>query len=559
MNNAIRLPVEAFLQHEAKRADEVYLTQPLGGGKLEHLTWRRVGDQARRGAAWLASLQLEPGSRIAIISKNCAHWIIADLAIWMAGHVSVPLYPNISSQAVRQILEHSGASVAFIGKLDDWAAMSSGVPPTVVQVSLPLHPTGAFNFSWEQVQQHARLDTPHIAKPVSVASIIYTSGTTGMPKGVMLSHQNFGFAGTNVIGRANSSVEDRVISYLPLAHVAERLFVELNSLYAGSRVYFTESLETFPADLRRARPTLFFAVPRIWVKFQEKIYSAIPERKLNILLRIPFVGRIIGRKLLEKLGLDAVRYGFSGGAFTPVELINWYRELGLELFEAYGMTENLGYSHTGVLDDFRSGWVGKSNPGVEVKISPEGEVLIRNAAVMQGYFNEPEKTAEALTEEGFLRTGDKGEVDGEGFLRLTGRIKEIFKTTKGKYVAPAPIENKILFSALIDQVCVIGEGLPQPIAICALSINASSISSAEFQRELGALVNGINKQLEKHERISNLVVVDDVWSVENGFLTPTLKIKRAMVDTHYKEHYQHWSTQEQVLFHKPSIRLSQPA
>ena len=550
MASAVRLPLEAFFERESRHPHKTYLVQPLGGGQVQQLTWAEVGEQARRAAAWLRSLELEQGSRIAIISKNCAHWIITDLAIWMAGHVSVPLYPNLTAESVRQVLEHAEARVAFIGKLDDWPAMAPGVPQGVTRVALPLHPQGDFDLHWADLQACAPIqDTPR-NQADQLATIIYTSGTTGAPKGVMHNFGNFGFAASKAIALFGVNESDRGLSYLPLCHVAERMFIELSSLYGGMTVFFAESLDTFVDDLRRARPTVFFGVPRIWTKFQMGVYAKMPAAKLDRLLSIPLLGRLVGKKVLRGLGLDAVRFALSGAAPVPDELLAWYRRMGLELQEVYGMTENCGYSHVCRLGSYKKGWIGQNSPGVEVRISEEGEVLVRSGATMQGYYKEPGKTAEALTEDGFLRTGDKGEQDADGNLRLTGRIKEIFKTSKGKYVAPAPIENRLAVHNHIEQVCVVGDGLPQPLALCVLAEAARKEPREQLESSLQLLLQDTNRTLDRHEQLNGLVLVSDVWAVENGFLTPTLKIKRASVEAAYGPHFAAWGERgEAVLWH----------
>lgn len=551
MAEAIRLPLELFYEREARHPNNRYMVQPLSGGQLLELSWAEVGEQARRAAHWLRSRELPPSSRIAIVSKNCAHWIIADLAIWMAGHVSVPLYPNLTADSVRQVLEHSEAELAFIGKLDDWPAMAPGVPEGLATISLPLHPVGNFDYSWDDLQRSSPIQDDPKPAPGQLATIIYTSGTTGTPKGVMHSFANFGFAASNATKLFGVNESDRVISYLPLCHVAERMFVELASLYAGQTVFFAESLDTFLQDLKRARPTVMFGVPRIWTKFQMGVYSKMPAQKLDRLLRLPIIGRIIGRKVLAGLGLDAIRYALSGAAPVPEALLNWYRRLGMDIQEVYGMTENCGYSHVCRPGRFKQGWIGQNNPGVEVRIAEDGEVQVRSGATMQGYYKDPMKTAETLTEDGFLRTGDKGEQDADGNLRLTGRLKEIFKTSKGKYVAPAPIEIRLGEHPRIEQVCVVGDGLPQPIALCVLSDvgrqEAANDGRGELENSLRSLVEEVNGRLDQHERLQGLVLVSEVWGVENGFLTPTLKIKRAVIENTYGERFGEWQQRSEVV------------
>ena len=552
---AVRLPLDAFYAREARHPNKPYLSQPIAGGQVEQYNWAEVGDQARRAASWLRALELPAGSRIAIISKNCAHWIMTDLAIWMAGHVSVPLYPNLTAESVRQVLEHAQAAVVFVGKLDDWPAMAPGIPEGIPCIGLPLRPSGRFDLLWSDLQACAPIQDQPKPSADQLCTIIYTSGTTGTPKGVMHNFSNFAFGASRGLELFGVGENDRMLSYLPLCHVAERMFVEMVSFYGGSTIFFAESLDTFLADLKRARPTVMFGVPRIWTKFQMGVFAKMPEQRLDFLLKLPLIGRWMGRKVLAGLGLDAVRYALCGAAPVPDALLKWYQRLGLDLFEVYGMTENCGYSHVCRPGKRRHGWIGQPCTDVEVRIAETGEVQVRSGATMQGYYLDPEKTAETITADGFLCTGDKGEQDAEGNLRLTGRIKEIFKTSKGKYVAPAPIENRLAAHARIEQVCVVGDGMPQPMALCVLSElarqDASQGGRLALEQSLKALLEEVNGQLDKHERLLGIVLVKDVWGIDNGFLTPTLKIKRGVVEDAYAERYQAWmERREPVLWHE---------
>jgi long-subunit acyl-CoA synthetase (AMP-forming) len=551
MPAAVRLPLDVFYEREARHPRQRFLVQPTGGGHVETLTWADVGHQARCAAHWLRARELPQGSHIALISKNCAHWIIADLAIWMAGHVSVPLYPNLTAESVAQVLDHSEAALAFIGKLDDWPSMSRGVSPDLPTISLPLHSPGRFDFSWDDLQKSSPIQDDPKPAADQLATIIYTSGTTGLPKGVMHSFGNLGFATTHGTQLFGLNESDRLLSYLPLCHVAERMFVELASIYTGQTVFFAESLDTFLTDLQRARPTALFGVPRIWTKFQMGVYSKISAKRLDFLLGLPFIGKRVGLKVLAGLGLDELRIALSGAAPVPQTLLLWYRKLGLDVLEVYGMTESCGYSHICRPGENKPGWIGKPCPEVEVRIAESGEVMVRSGATMLGYFKEPEKTAETITEDGFLRTGDKGEQDAEGNLRLTGRLKEIFKTSKGKYVAPAPIENRLAVHSRIEQVCVVGDGLSAPLGLCVLSAvgqqDASGTARAGLHSSLEQLLEEVNAVLDKHERLRRLVVVKDSWAVENGFLTPTLKIKRNVIEAAYGARFEEWSERSEAV------------
>ncbi|MEL1090109.1 AMP-binding protein [Pseudomonas sp. OB66] len=547
MSAAFRLPLDVFYEREARHPRQRFLVQPIGGGQVETLTWADVGHQARCAAHWLRARELPPGSHIALISKNCAHWIIADLAIWMAGHVSVPLYPNLTAESVAQVLTHSESALAFIGKLDDWAGMAQGVPTGLPTISLPLHPPGEFDYSWADLQSCSPIQDDPRPAAGQLATIIYTSGTTGLPKGVMHSFANLGFAtsrGTQLFGLNEN---DRLLSYLPLCHVAERMFVELASIYTGQTVFFAERLETFITDLQRARPTAMFGVPRIWTKFQMGVYSKIPAQRLDFLLGLPFIGKRVGHKVLAGLGLDALRVALSGAAPVPQTLLAWYQKLGLDVLEVYGMTEGCGYSHICLPGQYKQGWIGQPCPEVEVRIDEFGEVQVRSQANMLGYFKEPQKTAETLTADGFLRTGDKGEQDSEGRLRLTGRLKEIFKTSKGKYVAPAPIENRLAVHSRIEQVCVVGDGLSAPLGLCVLSTVNQQEPRASLHASLEKLLEEVNAALDKHERLHRLVVVKDSWAVDNGFLTPTLKIKRNVIEDRYGARFEEWSARSEAV------------
>ncbi len=336
-----------------------------------------------------------------------------------------------------------------------------------------------------------------------------------------------------------------MLSYLPLAHVFERFCVETQGLRAGMQIFFAESLDTFVADLNRAQPTIFVSVPRLWLKFQLGVFRKMPPEKLARLIRIPLLNRVIKKKILTGLGLQHVRLAASGSAPIPPDLIQWYRDLGLELLEGYGMSEDFAYSHATIPGKGRVGYVGSPMPGVEVKISDEGEILIKSPGNMMGYYKEPEMTAECYTEDGFFKTGDRGERDEEGRLKITGRVKELFKTSKGKYVAPAPIENLLNNHSEVEACCVTGSGNPQPYALIlpAEELRPKLRDPAErerFEGELTTLLHSVNKEVEAFERLQFLVVVKDPWVIENGFLTPTMKIKRSKIEDTYGPMSEAW-------------------
>ncbi len=553
------LPLQRAYRWERERANEVFLTQPMGGGVVREWTWAQAMDETRRVAAWLAAQGFEPGSRIAIMSKNTAWWFMADLAIWMAGHVSVPIYPNLVADSVRPILAHSGAVLVFVGKLDDWRSMVGGIPEGVATVGTPLNeaPVGA---RWDDIVAST---PPMTASPTfpadALATIIYTSGTTGAPKGAMHGFDAFAHTAKALQMVLQSSAADRSLSYLPLAHVAERCLVEGQSIYLGSPVFFAESLDTFIADLQRARPTIFFSVPRLWVKFQQGVLHKIPRERLDRLIRIPLLGGLVKKKILRQLGLDSVRIAGTGAAPLPPDVMAWYRALGLELLEGYGMTEQFAFATTNMPGRSRVGSVGEPTPCCEVKLSEEGEILTRGPAHMKGYYKEPEKTAETMTADGWLRTGDVGAFDAQGRLSIIGRAKEQFKTSKGKYVAPAPIEGRLAAFTRIEACMVTGAAFPQPFALAMLPAGTWTelAGDAEARRGFGdalaAYLGTVNEALDPHERLDFIAVVPEQWTVESGFVTPTLKLKRNVLERHYAPYFERWARQRQpVVWHEPA-------
>jgi long-chain acyl-CoA synthetase len=548
MTDTTLQPLAVLYQYEQQKANAPFLHQPVKGSDWRHYTWAEATDQIRRMATALQAMNLPPKSNIALISKNCAHWMMADYAIMMSGHISVPLYPNINAETMRYILEHSESKVLMVGKLDDWEGLKSGVPAGLRCISFPTFYGNSGGFeNWDALcAQHQALQGYPLRDLNDVATIIYTSGTTGKPKGVVMSFKslsyatNMAFEVINLKGKPN-----RFFSYLPLSHIAERMLVEMGALYSGSEVYFAESLDTFADNLRHAQPTVFLGVPRIWTKFQMGILSKMPQKKLNLLLKIPIVSSLIKLSIQRKLGLHRATYCLSGAAPIPPSLIQWFGKLGINIQEAYGMTENCAYSHYSRKPHLGS--VGQAMPEVSVKISEVGEILMKSQALMEGYYKQPELNAEAFTPDGYLHTGDKGTISKDGYLSITGRVKELFKTEKGKYVAPAPIEMLLCENSLIEQVCVTGSNLPQPIGLVVLSAEASQQDRNEVNEQLEKHLNRINKQLDAHERVKCLVILKESWTVENGKLTPTLKIKRDPIEQQYAANYSPWYDKKQAV------------
>ncbi|SDJ87706.1 AMP-binding protein [Microbulbifer yueqingensis] len=526
-----RQPLDILYQREREQPDRVYLRQ-MQDRRWREYTWGEVMDRARRIATFLGQ-RFARGDRIAIHAKNCADWIIVDIAIMLAGMVSVPLYPGQSAGSMRFVLGHAECRLLFCGASDDNDALRE------VAATLPSVAIQRCEIECDQsLEQLVSRCDPMSGCPLydkdDVFTIMYTSGTTGKPKGVMHTWSAISFAVPNMVRGFGYDEHDRFFSYLPLAHAAERIVVEFHSLYAGTPVHFPESLDTFLEDLQRTRPTMFFSVPRLWAKFKEGIDARIPPRVQRTLLGIPGLAGWFRRKVQRGLGLDQARMLVTGASPISIDLQRWYHRMGMMVADGYGMTENFIYgciTHMG--ETPVPGTVGRPFWGCEVKVSAEGEILFRSRALMKGYYLEPEKTAEVLVD-GFYRTGDAGYIDGEGLLHVTGRLADTFKTSKGKFIQPPELEGHFGDEPLLGQVCVLGHGLDQPVLLATLSEMAAGQDRGAVNAQLQRTLAAVNERLEHHERIASIYITEEEWSVRNDLLTPTLKIKRKALEERYR-------------------------
>lgn len=540
-------PLLAFEHWEKNSPTQPFLRQNHKG-TTDVLTYAEAGDQARRMAKYLLDQNFPEQSKIALLSKNSDFWILADLAIMMSGHVSVPIYPTLKEDSIQPILEHSGSVLVFAGKLDQYSDQKEAFGSLQVIGSEKYGTEG--QRSWEQlIALNEPMSTLEHRDPKDLISIIYTSGTTGMPKGVMHSISNFANATHNLNFDIDLPPHPSFFSYLPLSHIAERIGIENQALLLGGSISFADSLESFASDLENTQPDLFFAVPRIWAKFQEKIREGLPQKKLNLLLAIPFLNALLKKKIRYKLGLSKAKYIVSGAAPLSVDLMVWFKKLGIEILQGYGMTEDCVISHLNLPGSNKIGAVGKTTHGAIAKLSPEGEICVKNDSLMLGYYKLPEETAKVFDKDGYLKTGDVGEYDHDGYLYITGRAKDQFKTDKGKYISPAPIELDLGKNPDIGQVCVVGMGIPQPIMLVILSESGQRKSRELVSESLLNSILQINPTLEKHEKIEKAVVMKEDWTIENGLLTPTLKIKRSRVEKIHMPMYKSWFDSEQrVIF-----------
>ncbi|OYD23049.1 AMP-binding protein [Oceanimonas baumannii] len=543
------LPLQMLYHWAEQRPDAIYLRQPRADGWHDH-SWSSVLEMAGRLVTGLRRLGLEPGDKIALLSKNCAEWFICDFALQMGGYISVPIYPTAGAETIRYVLEHSESRAVFIGKLDNPDTQAPGIPEGLIRLAMPYDTSIETHHHWSGLLVHEPIKHQPVPAAADLMSLVYTSGSTGKPKGVMVTHGAYAAACRGILESTGLNQHDRAFSYLPLAHITERVYILGASLYAGTQVGFAHSLPTFVDNVKTISPTVFISVPRLWTNFRSGILEKLPESRLNLLLRIPLLSGLIKKKIQAGLGLDKARILGCGSAPISPWLLRWYEKLDMPITEAWGMTENLAYSTLNY--PFRSdkvGTVGKAGVGVEIRISDDDEILCRCEGMMLGYYKDEEATRETLRD-GWLHTGDRGRLDDEGFLTITGRLKDAFKTAKGKYVLPVPIEAMLVENSLIEQVCVVGSGQAQPMALVQLSEHAAGQNTEQLSSALASFLGHINSQLESHQRLGGLLLIKDPWTIENDILTPTLKIKRHLLEQQYNALDRHWPKGQAVVWEK---------
>ncbi|GIA18579.1 long-chain-fatty-acid--CoA ligase, putative [Vibrio cholerae] len=548
---ALPPPNEMLLRWAKERPNEVYLKQIINRQFVE-FTYAEVADKALRLVSALRALGADPGDKVALISKNCAEWFICDLAMMLGDYISVPIFPTAGSETIDYCLEHSESKILIVGKLDDNKATAHVLAerPNLISISLPYPSAAKCQYEFQTlIKQHQPSEERPTHFDEKLMSIVYTSGTSGQPKGAMLTYGAFTWSAQQLINHIGIEENDRLFSYLPLAHITERVYIFGSSIIGGVLTAFPESLDTFIEDVKMHRPTLFISVPRLWTLFQQRIQDKLPQKKLNILLKIPFVNSLIKRKLADGLGLDQIKLALGCGS-APVSpaLLEWYRSVGLNITEAWGMTESFAYSTLNY--PFRAdkiGTVGNAGPGIELKIAEDEEILVRSKGLFAGYYKNDTATAESFNDDGWLHTGDIGSLDSEGYLTIQGRKKDTFKTAKGKFVAPVPIEKKLFEYSRVEMMCLIGSGLPAPILL-AVPHNFPHFDRARYERTTQKVIARINSELESHEQIKGVLMIKDPWSIDNGILTPTLKIKRHVLEKKYHDVGQNWPKGQLVVW-----------
>lgn len=443
------------------------------------------------------------------------------------------MFTTLPPATAQYVAEFTEAKAIFVGDVATWESIRAVLPEGVTIVALPGVEIEGQHLSWDQLLAEGQGKEPTYENKVDdVISLVFTSGTTGLPKGVIQTHES----NLIPISRCQSIIELpsdlRLFSYLPLSHVAERQMVEYQSLYYGAEVSFNQSLETLLPDLQRTKPHFFFGAPRVWEQFQQAVIGKFGGvEAFDATLQSDPEG--VGKLIVDTLGLGDALFCLTASAPTPAPLIHWWESLGLKLMEGFGQTEAMGLilSHENCR---RLGSIGKPVDGVEYKITDEGELAVKAEGLTPGYYKQPEKTAE-LFQNGWLHTGDKARIDEDGFIYITGRVKDYFKTIQGKYVAPPPIEGQFADNAFVEQQCLMGRGFSKTVMVAVLTEMAANDPRDQIEVAIRKTIDDINDSVEKHARIGAVVLTSEPWTIENEVLTPTLKIRREKIDERFAE------------------------
>ena len=528
-----------LVEHEQKRPNNIYLRQPKGGVWHEY-TWAETLRQARQVAQFLKGLGLKKGAHIAIFSKNCAEWFIADFGITLANMVNVPLFPNQREESIRYVLEHAEVKLVFAGKLDNHLETLNNIPKDIPTVDFGYYKDIKTTHRFADIIKGEVLEDIAFPEKEDLYTIIYSSGTSGKPKGAMYTHEAIAEY-LNLFPKDLNRVAEldhyRLLSYLPLAHVYERSAIQLGSICIPSDVSFVESLDTFAKNLRDVKPTLFAAVPRIWDVFQHKIEQKLSPTLLNILLKIPFLSGFIKHKIKTELGFENCVGFFSGASHLPVSIWNFFDKLDIPIQEGYGQTENIAYATLSMRATRKPRYVGIPRLGVEIKSGEKNELLMKSPCLMKGYFKDEKATHGAIIE-GWLRTGDIVEIDDMQRVKIIGRLSEKFKNLKGEFISPLPIEKEFATNDWIENLCLVGKELASNVLLVDLSQKARKLPKEEVKPYLQERLHKTNQTLKSYEKISHVLVVQENWTPENNFLTPTLKVKRREVEERYRDFIQ---------------------
>lgn len=531
IKQAVKSPIEMMYQWESETPDKVFLRQASNLKWVEY-TWREVSKQVRQLAGYIDLKGYPAGSRIAIWSANSKDWIIADLAIMLSGHISIPIYPGQDIESANYILAHSESKMLFLGDFDasnQFDSVNTDSIETVAMLGASIECGSSIADITSSDSMVELFQESPIPNHEDTFTIIYTSGTTGNPKGVMHKHCTPGYVVPGLCETFGYYEQDsQLFSFLPMAHAAERILIEMGGLYCNASISFSAGLETFADEIRSVQPTFFFAVPRLWIKFKEGVDAKIPPAHQANLTDEQKHGIAI------QLGLGNAKFIITGAAPCPIDVQDWFADKGIILRDGYGMTENFIHGVAWSKDDSpKSGCVGQPmTDDVEVRLSSEGEIQFRSKGLMSGYYKEPEKTAEVFID-GWYSTGDSGRFDDDGDLWVTGRISETFKTSKGKFVVPSKIESMLGGITELTQYCVVGHGLTAPVLLATLSESGAGCEINELTSSISTAITQLNAQLNPWERIAQIFIVPE-WTIESGLLTPTMKLKRKSIEAKYR-------------------------
>lgn len=528
--------IDTIPEHLAVRAretpDRLWL-KDRRGDDFTTWTWAQAHNEVNAAASWLESHYGKRQSVFGILSRNRAHWMLADMAITASGHVSAPLFTTLLADTADYILSFTEASALIVGEAGNWESVKAVLPEGIDIIALPGVDPGMPHVKWEEiVTQGAKGQPSHQCKADDLQTLVFTSGTTGVPKGVMQTHASMLIPMQRCIDEVQISEYPRFLSYLPLAHVAERQLIWIQSLIYGGEVTFNEDLTTLLRDMADTKPHYLFGVPRVWEQLQQGVLAkfggqaAFEEALQND-------RETVQRNVIEALGLQHAEYLLTAAAPTPSALMDWYQSIGITLMEGYGQSEAMGLianSHKAR----KIGSIGVALDGVEARISDEGELCVRSRGLAAGYYKNPEKTAETFVD-GWVHTGDKATVDDDGFYYLTGRVKDQFKTMHGKFVSPPPMESAFSECEVVEQLSLLGRGYSKTVMVVVLTALAQSQDKADVEAQVTNSAMAVNDSVEHHAQIGAIIITSEPWTIENGVLTPTMKIKRDKVEAAHGE------------------------
>lgn len=513
-----------------ERGDDLYLIDQ----NSRSYSWSETQQLVEATARGLRELLPNTGSSVSIFSSNCADWVIADLGIIRSGNKSTPLFTSMTREKLAYALTFTEIELVFLGAGSDPEKLLGAASPEPILVGLPGFGEHPRVMSFEQFLKRGESTAlPDYPSSDEVCALTFTSGTTGNPKAVMhslrsLLHASLAFKSMT---RQSELPRARFICYLPLGHIGEKVVTTVQSLLLGASITFCTSPDNYLEDLRSTRPTLIMGVPRIWEKLLQQVIASFGGSDAVLDARLEAEGAALAFEIREFLGLSEAVFCLSASAITPASTKHWFQKFGIAIADLYGQTEILPLT-TQPPDNPVIGSVGIAAPGYDVRIATNGEILGRGPGMALGYFKDEEKTADAF-QDGWVHTGDKGYLDEEGNLFIVGRLLDTFKTAKGKFVAPGPIEDKFLRLAFIEQASLHGLGLTQPVMLCTLGLSAAGKAESEIFQELLQGLREVNTTLEPHERMGAVLVSERPWTAEDGVLTHTHKTVRSKIAERY--------------------------